>query len=106
MKPFLQFLKEDLSPEHQSVLAPYDNFPPDNPLPQEKELYDGIEFTDFPHYMKTQIAVVSRFIASQGIGDDPAALQKALGDAFMKTEIQQAFRLHYARKFPQKVKER
>ena len=106
MKPFLQFLKEDLSPETQAVLAPYDNFPPDQHLPQEKELYDEIEFLDFPHYMKTQISVVSRFIASEGIGDDPEALQKALGDAFMKPEIQQAFRLHYAIKFPQKVQER
>lgn len=103
MKPFLQFLKEDLSPETQAVLAPYDNFPPEHPHPQEKELYNDIEFLDFPHYMKTQIAVVSRYIASEGIGDDPKALQAALNDAFMKPEIQQAFRLHYARKFPQKV---
>ena len=105
MKPFLQFIREDLSPETYDTLAPYDSFPPNNRVEQENDLYQNVEFTDFSHYMKTQIAVVSRYIASQGIGDDPKKLKAALNDAFMKPEIQKAFRLYYARNFPDKVAE-
>lgn len=106
MKPFIQFLREDLSAEFYEVLEPYDDFPPEEHLPAEEELYNDIQFLDFPHYMKTQIAVVSKYIASQGIGNDPAKITQALNDAFMQPEIQQSFRLHYARKFPEKVVEK
>ena len=103
MKSFIQFLLEDLSPEYQELLEPYNKFPPTNPLDNEKEIYDDIKFTDFQHYMKTQIAVVTKYITQQGIGNDPNKIKTALEETFMKPEIQQAFRLHYAKHFPEKV---
>ena len=103
MKSFLQFLTEELSPEIYDTLAPYEKFPPSEHIDQEDQLYKDVKFDDFSHYMKTQIAVVSEYIASQGIGDDPAKMEAAMEEAFMKPEIQKAFRLHYARIYPDKV---
>ena len=105
MKTFLQFLTEDLSPETYDVLSPYESFPPDDNVSEEDALYQNVKFTDLAHYMKTQIDVVTRYIVGQGLGDDPKLLKAALNDAFMKPEIQKAFRLYYARHFPEKVEE-
>jgi len=105
MKTFLQFLTEDLSPETVEALGGYENFPPNQPSPNEEEYYDNIEFLDFKHYMSEQIATVSEYIASQGITEQDH-IKQALNDAFMKPEIQRAFRLHYATQFPDKVNEK
>ena len=105
MKTFLQFLTEEVSPDTYDTLSPYDIFPPKNRVSDEKDLYQNVKFTDFQHYMKIQIDVVTKYIVSQGLGDDPKKLKSALNDAFMKPEIQRAFRLYYARHFPDKVEE-
>lgn len=103
MKTFLQFITEDLTQDVYDTLAPYESFPPEEHIDQEDQLYRDVKFKDFQHYMKTQIDVVTKYITSQGIGNDPEKLKEALGEAFMKPEIQKAFRLYYARNFPSKV---
>lgn len=105
MKSFLQFLTEDLSHSVYDEIEPYESFPPEERIEREDELYNNVEFKDFPHYMKTQIDVVTKYIISQGIGSDPDKLKSALNDAFNRPEIQKAFRLYYARHFPEKVEE-
>lgn len=104
MKSFIQFVTEELSFDTYQALEPYDTFPPQEHVKDEDQYYQDVEFTDFPHYMKTQIEVVTKYITSQGIGNDPKKLKAALAEAFMKPEIQKAFRLYYARHFPDKVK--
>lgn len=103
MKTFIEFLKEDVSAEFYDLLEPHDEFSPNTKSSEEH--YNKIEFEDFAHYMKTQIETVSNYISSQGITDQNQ-IKKALNDAFLKPEVQRAFRLHYARKFPNKVTER
>lgn len=104
MKTFLKYLKEDLSMDVYSDLEDYEQFPPSGHLDNEEEYYDDIEFLDFPHYMKTQIETLTNYIIDQGIGQDSDKLKQALSDVLMDPEIQRSFRLHYARKFPNKVK--